>query len=265
MTDGPFRLDGRTALITGGAGHVGREIADALAERGAAVRLVDLETSRVAAVAGELADARGADVTAVVCNLESESERATLVERVVEDEALDILVHTAALVGTTPLPGWCVPFEQQSLDTWRRAFEVNLTACFDLCSRLAPLLRQSGHGSIVTIGSIYGEFAPDMRLYDGAPQMGNPAAYGASKAGLIQLTKYMSTVLAPDVRCNALALGGLSRGQPESFVRAYEARVPLGRMGTEGDIRGPTLFLASDMSAYVTGQTLFVDGGFGVW
>ena len=95
--------------------------------------------------------------------------------------------------------------------------------------------------------------------------MNNPAAYSASKGGLLQFTRWASTVLAPDIRVNAISPGGVSRGQPSSFVKRYEPRVPLGRMAVEEDFKGAALFLASDLSAYVTGQNIAVDGGWGVW
>jgi NAD(P)-dependent dehydrogenase (short-subunit alcohol dehydrogenase family) len=95
--------------------------------------------------------------------------------------------------------------------------------------------------------------------------MANPAAYGASKGGLIQLTRWLSTTLAPQIRVNVIAPGGVARGQPESFVDRYKARTPLQRMATEEDFRGAVAYLASDLSAYVTGQVLSVDGGWGVW
>ena len=91
--------------------------------------------------------------------------------------------------------------------------------------------------------------------------MANPAAYGVSKAGLVQLTKYLATSLAPNVRANAISLGGVERGQPKIFKKRYINKTPLRRMATEEDLIGAVAFLASDMSSYVTGQTLTVDGG----
>lgn len=103
-----------------------------------------------------------------------------------------------------------------------------------------------------------------MRLYDGT-SMGNPAAYAASKGGLIQSTRWLSTVLAPEIRVNCVSPGGIWRNQPESFVRGYEARTPMQRMGTEEDMMGAIAFLASDLSLYVTGQHIAVDGGWSAW
>ncbi len=95
--------------------------------------------------------------------------------------------------------------------------------------------------------------------------MQSVAAYAASKGGLLQLTRWLSTVLAPEIRVNCMSPGGVWRAQPESFVERYSNRTPLGRMGHEDDFVGAAVFLASDLSAYVTGQHLAVDGGFSVW
>jgi NAD(P)-dependent dehydrogenase (short-subunit alcohol dehydrogenase family) len=173
------------------------------------------------------------------------------------------LVNNAALVGTSDLVGWAVPFEKQSIDTWRRAIEVNLTAVFDLCQGLTPLLNATKNASIINIASIYGINAPDWSLYEGT-SLGNPAAYGVSKGGLIQLTRWLSTTLAPNVRVNAISPGGIFRNQPEEFVKRYSSRTPLKRMATENDFRGAIAFLATDMSRYVTGQVISVDGGWGI-
>jgi NAD(P)-dependent dehydrogenase (short-subunit alcohol dehydrogenase family) len=104
---------------------------------------------------------------------------------------------------------------------------------------------------------------PDLSLYQGTP-MGNPAAYSASKGGLLQLTRWFSTVLAP-IRVNAISPGGIERGQPEKFQQRYIQKVPLARMGSDSDMKGATLFLASDLSSYITGQNIMIDGGFSVW
>ena len=95
--------------------------------------------------------------------------------------------------------------------------------------------------------------------------MGNPAAYAATKGGLLQLTRYLATVLAPKIRVNAVSPGGIERGQPSAFQERYVARTPLGRMAREEDFKGIIAFLASDASAYVTGQNFAVDGGWTVW
>lgn len=111
---------------------------------------------------------------------------------------------------------------------------------------------------------MYGHVGPDMRLYAGTT-MANPVGYGASKGGLLQLTRYLSTLLAPHVRVNAISPGGIWRGQPDAFHEQYRQRTPMGRMATEEDMKGAVAYLASDLSAFVTGHDLVVDGGWTAW
>jgi len=138
-----------------------------------------------------------------------------------------------------------------------------LTAAFHLSRSLAPELRSSGKGCIINIASIYGEFGPDWSLYEGTA-MGNPAAYAASKGGLLQLTRWLATTMAPDVRVNAISPGGIYRNQPDKFVSRYGRKTPMLRMANEEDFRGAVAYLATSMSSYVTGHTLKVDGGWNV-
>lgn len=257
-------LRGRVAAITGGAGHIGAAIAEALAELGAAVAVIDVN-DRATATAADLAQRYGVPTLGHIADLADEDATRAIPAAV--DSALgglDILVHCAAFVGTSGLSGWAVPFEQQSADTWRQALEVNLTSTFCLTQSALPQLRRNGCGSVIMVSSIYGLTGPDMGLYAGTA-MGNPAAYAASKGGLNQLARWLSTVLAPQVRVNTLVPGGVARNQPEAFAARYTARTPLGRMAVEEDFKGAAAYLASDLSAYVTGQTLAVDGGWTAW
>lgn len=257
-------LSGRVAAITGGAGHIGRAMADSLAELGCAVAIID-RTDAVYAVAANLSETYGRPAQGFAADLADEAQTRAIPAQVeAQLGGLDILIHCAAFVGTSGLEGWVVPFEQQSADTWRKALEVNLTAVFTLTQAATPLLRKRGHGSVIMVSSIYGELGPDMSLYDGTA-MGNPAAYAASKGGMNQFARWLATVLAPDIRVNTIVPGGVARGQPEVFAERYRKRTPLGRMAVEEDFKGITAFLASDLSAYVTGQTISVDGGWSAW
>ena len=258
-------LSGRRALITGATGGLGKVFADTLAELGADLILVDLPSSDFQTLSKGLIKDWGIDVESYSCDLEVQSQRTELTEKLIGSGlGLNILINNAAFVGTSDLPGWNVLFEDQSIDTWRRALEVNLTAVFDLSKGLAPLLRSSKSGSIVNIASIYGMYGPNWRLYEGT-SMNNPAAYGASKGGLIQLTRWLATTIAPEVRVNAISPGGILNNQPEEFVKRYVEKTPLGRMAFNDDFRGALAYLTSDLSKYVTGQVLQVDGGWGIW
>jgi NAD(P)-dependent dehydrogenase (short-subunit alcohol dehydrogenase family) len=257
---------GRVALITGGAGHLGRAMADTMLQLGATVALIDRDTAALEGAAQTLRTSHPDSRVAIFeTDLESDTARETLLsEFTAQFSRLDVLINNAGFVGDSNLKGWGVEFEAQSIETWRRAIEVNLTAPFHLAQLFAPLLRANGTGSIINISSIYGVIGPDLSLYDGTA-MGNPAAYAASKGGLLQLTRWLATVLAPAVRVNSITPGGLERGQPEAFAKRYVAKTPMGRMGSEEDFIGAAAFLASDASRWVTGQNIVVDGGWTAW
>ncbi len=255
MTDD---LTGRTAVVTGGAGPLGRVLTQALAGAGATVLVVD----RVGAE--EHAASLGSGHLGLTVDLTRPEAPEEVAAAVAEHGACDVLVHNAAFTGTSGVPGYAVPFDEQTDEAFAAATWLNLTVPFSLTRRLAPLLREGGHGSVVMVSSIYGIVGPNMGLYEGTT-MGNPAAYGATKGGLVQLTRYLATVLAPEVRVNGFAPGGIERGQDAAFVDRYNRLTPMGRMATEQDFAGVVTWLAGDGSAYVTGQTVAVDGGWTAW
>jgi NAD(P)-dependent dehydrogenase (short-subunit alcohol dehydrogenase family) len=260
-----MNLKGRRALITGATGGLGKVLADTLAELGADLVLVDLPRSDIENLRTTLLERWDVKVQHHFCDLEQQEQRTELIDWLKNGgERLNILINNAAFVGASELTGWAVPFEDQTVDTWRRALEVNLTAVFDLCQGLTPLLKAAEGANIINIASIHGMYGPDWGLYEGT-SMSNPAAYGASKGGLIQFTRWLATTIAPSVRVNAISPGGVFRNQPEAFVQRYEAKTPLGRMATEDDFRGAAAYLASDLAKYVTGQNFAVDGGWGIW
>lgn len=260
-----FSLEGKKIAITGAAGHLGLAVSAVVADAGADLYLIDRDAPGLERVASALGARAEGSVEVFVADLEDENSRKTFVESLgSKTSRLDGLVHNAAFVGTSELEGWTVGFKDQSLETWRRALEVNVTAPFQLTQLMLPLLEVASAPSIVTIGSVHGIVGPDWRLYE-AVGMASPAAYAVSKAALIQLTTWLATTLAPAIRCNSVSPGGLERSQPSKFVTRYQERTPLGRMGSENDIVGTIVFLLSDSSSYVTGQNIVVDGGYSTW
>jgi NAD(P)-dependent dehydrogenase (short-subunit alcohol dehydrogenase family) len=258
-------LSGRAALVVGGAGHVGLSAAEALAELGCAVAISDVDESACQARADDLTARFDVLTVALAADLADEAATRALPHAVAKAfGGLDILVHCAAYVGARQAPGWSVPFTDQTVDAWDAALRVNLTSAFVLAQEAEGLLRTEPGGSIVLVASIYGLVGSQPALYEDTT-MANPVAYGASKAGLIQLARSLATVFAPDIRVNALVPGGVERDQPDAFRRRYEERTPLGRMATEEDLKGAFAFLASDASRYMTGQALIVDGGWTAW
>ncbi len=258
-------LSGRRALVSGGAGHIGLAVEEALLELGTTLAVLDLDTVASQERVKTLSRLRSGSAVTLPCDLKDEQSTRQAVHTAVEQMGgLDILVHCAAYVGTTQTPGWAVPFERQTVDAWDAAIRINLTSAFVMVQEAKEALTASGHGSVIFFGSTYGMVGPDMRLYVDTP-MSNPAGYGASKGGLLQLMRYLATVLAPRVRVNVISPGGVRRNQPETFHQRYISRTPLARMATEEDLKGAVAYLASDLSAYVTGHNLVVDGGWTVW
>lgn len=265
MTPSLFSVRGKRIAITGAAGHLGATLATTLANEGAHVFLIDRDEQTLAELCATVSEKSPGSVTPYVGDLEESSARDRISnELLLATPELNGLVHASAFVGTSDLAGWAVGFQDQSIETWRRALEVNVTAPFHLTQLLFPLLKKSADSSIVMIGSIHGIVGPDWSLYEGL-DMANPAAYAVSKAALIQLTTWLATTLAPTVRCNTVSPGGLERSQPGEFVKRYSERTPMARMGTERDVVGAIMYLLSDASSYVTGQNILVDGGYTAW
>lgn len=258
-------LTGRQALVTGGAGHIALAVEETLVELGADVSVLDISAADCQARVTTLSRIRDHKGLAIPCDLDDEeATRNAVKETINKVGGLDILVHCAMYMGDPKVPGWSVPFEEQSVAAWDAAMRVNLTSAFVMVQEGQEALSASGQGSVILFGSHYGMVGPDMSLYEGTT-MANEAGYAASKGGIIQLTRYLATLLAPRIRINTISPGGVWRNQPEAFHRRYVARTPLGRMATEEDLKGAVAFLASDMSSYVTGHNLVVDGGITVW
>jgi NAD(P)-dependent dehydrogenase (short-subunit alcohol dehydrogenase family) len=254
-------LKDKTVLITGASGNLGKSFVNTLIALEADVILIDKQSEEFERFV-MLATAKSSNiVSSFSCDFESPESRKKLIDVLVAKyPRIDILINNAAFVGVSNLQGWVTAFEDQTNDTWNRALEVNLTSVFDLVKGLLPSLKMAKNASVINIASIYGSRSPDWQLYEGT-NLGNPAAYAASKGGLIQLTRWLATTLPTTIRVNAISPGGIQREQPKEFIQKYSAHTALGRMATEDDIQGALIFLATNMSEYITGQVIQVDGG----
>ncbi len=278
-----FRLDGRVAIITGGAGLLGAEFCRTLAEAGATVMVSDLDEKSAQNVADSITQS-GFSAQAV----RTDVTRADSVQQSVDSALsafgrLDILVNSAALdpkvrnqesgIGhqepdyliTNPLS---FTFENYPLALWQQALDVNLTGMFLACqAAVKPMLAQ-GSGVIINIASMYGVVPPDQRLYqrEGQPPAYKPVYYTVTKAGVLGLTQYLAAYYAgKNIRVNTLTPGGVFNGHDDEFVQKYAARSIQGRMAEKDEMNGALLFLASDASSHMTGGNLIVDGGWTVW
>jgi NAD(P)-dependent dehydrogenase (short-subunit alcohol dehydrogenase family) len=254
VRDDLFSLQDRVAIVTGGAGQLGREIVRGLEERGASVAVFDLEADRFRV-----------DVTD-----RAAIERATD-EVVRELGAPHILVNAAALDSPPDAPAEEVgPVESYPEESFDAVMDVNVKGTFLCCQVVGGRMAAEGRGSIVNISSVYGMLSPVQDLYDFRRRSGEeffkPVAYSVSKSALYNLTRYLATYWAKSgVRVNTLTLAGVWNEQPPEFLEAYAARMPLGRMANVREVVGPVVFLVSDASSYVTGANLVADGGWTAW
>lgn len=265
-----FDLGGRTAVVTGGCGILGRRFAEGLAEFGASVAIVDLDEASVKDVASEISARHSIPAKGYACDI-TQPEIIRSVAHTIESDLgpVSILLNNAASK-TRDIDAFFAPVEKFSLETWREIMSVNLDGMFNVAQVFGALMAERGNGSIVQTASIYGLMAPDQRIYEGSEYLGRaintPAVYTASKAGVIGLTKHLATYWAAQgVRVNTLTPGGVESGQNEAFKQRYSARVPLGRMARADEMVGAMLFLVSDAASYVTGQNIAVDGGLSAW
>ena len=250
-----FALDGRVAVVTGGAGLYGRQIVEELAEAGAQVFTASRGLAALEEFASELRD-RGLQVEARQLDLASEASILALRDGIVAQEGrVDILINNAVL---RPMLSHDAPKEQ-----WEQSMQVNATGLFLISRAFGQVMAEAGRGSIVNIGSIQGMIGPDDWLYEEVSWSGFIPDYFFHKGGMLNLTRYMAAVLGPKgVRVNTLSPGGFFNNQDEGFLSRYERRTFLDRMADGTDLKGAVVFLVSDASAYVTGANLVVDGGY---
>jgi NAD(P)-dependent dehydrogenase (short-subunit alcohol dehydrogenase family) len=266
MTQAATRLDGQVAVVTGGAGILGRVFCRALADAGAQIAVLDVLEEQARAAASDLGEA----AAGFACDVSDPASVSAAVEAVMSRFGrIDVLVNNAA-TKTADVRAFFEPFETYSLGTWREVMGVNIDGMFLMAQAVGREMLKAGSGRFIQTASIYGLVGPDDRIYEGSDYLGGPintpAVYSASKAAVVGLTKWLATHWADKgIRVNCLVPGGVSSGQNGVFDQKYSARTPMGRMARAEEMAPPLLFLASDASSYVTGQVLAVDGGWTAW
>jgi NAD(P)-dependent dehydrogenase (short-subunit alcohol dehydrogenase family) len=264
-----FDLQGRVAIITGGAGMLGYQHGSILAAAGAHVVLLDLAAANPQARAKQIADQCGPEALGISCDITSESSLEGARESILEKFGrIDILINNAA---NNPKVedgnmAWS-RLENFPLEVWDADIRVGLTGAF-LCSRIfgAEMAKRKS-GVIVNVASDLAIIAPDQRLYrvDGLPedqQPVKPVTYSVVKTALLGLTRYLATYWSSaNIRVNAISPGGVFNGQPEVFLSRLKQLIPMDRMANQDEYQGAILFLCSDASSYMTGANLVVDGG----
>jgi NAD(P)-dependent dehydrogenase (short-subunit alcohol dehydrogenase family) len=249
-----FDLTGRSALITGGGRGIGRHIAVGMAESGARVFLASRKIDNLEKVAAEISEA-GGSAKAFECDITKEDQVERLLDRVLsETTRLDILVNNAGMV-------WAAPTLDYPMEGWDRVFNLNVRALWLVTQRVARHMKDKGGGTIINISSI--------SAFKGSREETQPViAYNASKGAIITLTKDLAVKLAPHgIRVNCIAPGSFLTDMmdyvrhDEAALRDFASAIPMQRCAEENDIKGVAVFLASDAAAYITGETVVVDGG----
>jgi NAD(P)-dependent dehydrogenase (short-subunit alcohol dehydrogenase family) len=266
-----FDLSNKIAVVTGASGFLGSEFCKALCSFGATVICVDVNDASLKKLADQLKSISEKNkFTTLACDVSDPNSVNEAVNNIIKQfSRIDILLNNAA-TKTKDLQTFFTSFSEYSLDAWREVMSVNLDGMFLMAQSIGKQMVHQRSGSMIQTASIYSLFGADQRIYHGSRyldrEINTPAVYTTSKAGVIGLTKHLAALWGEHgVRVNALCPGGVASGQNDEFQKKYSARVPMGRMAKEIDIVGPMLFLASDASSYMTGQTIFVDGGLSAW
>ena len=258
-----FKLDGKTAIVTGGAGHLGGAMSEGLAEAGAVVVIASRNLEKCKETAARISEANaGVEVTALKLDISTRESIKKCFSAVKERHGgIDILVNNAYYGASNVI-------EEMSDEEWNLGIDGALGSTFRCTSEVIPTMREAGGGVIVNVSSMYGVVSPDRRIYRGTSNA-NPPNYGAAKAGLIQFSKYCACHLADyRIRVNALSPGPFPSPKVQKtdwFVEELGGKNPMGRIGQPWELKGALLFLCSDASTYVTGHNVVVDGGWTAW
>lgn len=264
-----FKLNGKVALITGGARHLGRDMANALAEAGSDLVITSRTLSNAEISAEEIKKMYGIEVLPLELDQSNHANVSQTVKKAYEWKShIDILINNAGGGGGST-SGPAHLFKRNPKDA-ENLIAVNLIGALHCCQEVAKLMAEQKSGKIINIASIAGIVGRDRRMYERLNMNGQPVDYAAAKGGVIGMTLDLAGLLSPMGICvNAISPGGFTgptRGMNDAFREAYSDRTPTGHMGRdEVDIKGAALFLASPASDYVTGQNLIVDGGFSIW
>ena len=261
-----FDLTGKTAIITGGGGNLGPHFGQALSDFGANIVLVDVVPEGVKKGAQDIQD-NGGKALGLVCDITDPDSVESMVEKAAtEFGGVHILMNNAASK-TDDLKAYLTNADDYSMETWRKVMEVNIDAMFLVAQKVSKkMIAQKQGGSIIQTSTHYALNGPDFRIYEGSFYMGEPISqppvYATSKAAVLGLTRYLASYWAQhNIRVNSLVPGGISTGQNNEFHERYMKNVPLNRMALIEDMVGAVVYLASNASAYMTGQEIIVDGG----
>lgn len=270
-------LDGKNVVITGGAGFLGLNFAEGVAEMGGVPILLDIELKSLTKALNKL-ESKGFEVYGHQMDIMDKNNVNHVINNVINKyKHIDCLINSAAFAlkqsqkkGTS----FFESFENYNLSNWKESIDINLTGTFLVTQIIGLAMKEQKNGSIINIASDVAIISPDHRIYKSDNSIGydgvefnTPAAYSVSKAGILALTRYLATYWAEDgVRVNSISPSGVYRKVFDpKFVEVLSSRIPLNRMAYATEIKGPVILLCSDASSYMTGTNIVVDGGRTIW
>ena len=273
-----FDLTGKTAVVVGGRGFLGKRFCNVLQAYGATVFSLDKETESKAALKEDNSKVKINDqINQLVVDVRDENSIKTVIEKIVQvSNTIDIFIYAV----TTKSRDYWLPITECTLEGWREVLSVELDGAFLFTKYIGKEMEKHKKGSMIFISSIYGVVGNDQRIYEGSnldslycdisrknKNIYSHGVYNAAKGGIIAYVKYLAAYWGQQgIRVNALSPGGIQHsGENEDFVQKYSARVPMGRKGNPDEMDGTVVYLASDASSYLTGQNIVVDGGWTIW
>ena len=263
-------IKNKVIVLTGGAGLLGSTLVSLLLQQQSKVVVVDVNQSALTQLNDSLPTSSRESVSIICADIGEVSQSAAVIKTCVEMHGrIDVLINNAASK-SDDVANFFISDEEFSARTWRSVMATNLDGAFFMSQAAGREMLRQRDGNIINIASIYGIVGPDQRIYEGSEYLGHqistPAAYSASKAALLGLTRHLATTWGPrGLRVNAVTPGGIESGQNDRFQKNYGARVPLGRMARVSEVADAILFLVSEQSQYLNGHNLVVDGGLSVW
>ena len=254
-----FDLTGKIAVVTGGAGLLGKAVARGLAAYGATVYVADLNIKGAKAVCTD--QTKIGRLVPIALDITNPASISSVVKKILaETGGIDIWVNSAY----PRTKDWNTIFEKIKPASWKKNIDDHLNGYCFCCQAVAEKMKSQKRGSIINMSSVYGVQGPDFSIYKNT-NMTMPAAYSVIKGGIVNFTRYLASYYGKyGVRINSVSPGGVLDGQPKTFIKKYSMKTPLRRMATPDDIVGAVLYLAAPASSYVTGHNLMVDGGFTV-
>jgi len=257
-------LTGKTVVLTGGAGYLGSIYAHSFLNSGANLVLADLNFTKCKKIINSLDNNSKRKCLPIKLDVTNKKSVKELISKTLKKFGkIDVLINNAVDQGNNSIRN--TTFENFPLSEWTKELSVNLTGVFLCCQEIGKVMKKQKNGIILNISSIYGNVAPDPRIYK-KNGLNPTISYSVTKGGIISLTKYLASYWNNSgIRVNVISLGGVENKQNKEFIKKYSSKTMIGRMAKNNEFVGLVLFMSSDASSYMTGSNVIADGGWTAW